>query len=128
MHTEMTRLNELISRKSELQAALANDNFNLESRIGNSLQSMCHCDAKMTTEKVMPEPESMWSACDTQLEAGSNSENSISQLAVYMRSMLISKAPMTMLLNGNENTYMTHNEDGCARERQYQELYVSTLD
>ena len=126
MHTEMTRLNELISRNSELQAALANDNFNLESRIGNSLQSMCHCDAKMTTEKVMPEPESMWSACDTQLEAGSNSENSISQLAVYMRSMLISKAPMTMLLNGN--TYMTHNKMDVHENFKHQEPFSSTLD
>ena len=40
MHTEMTRLNELISKNSELQAELANDNFNLESRIGNSLKEM----------------------------------------------------------------------------------------
>ena len=40
MHTEMTRLNQLISKNSELQAELANDNFNLESGISNNLKEM----------------------------------------------------------------------------------------
>ena len=98
--------------------------FNLDSRMGNSLQSMCHCDATMKLE-IMPEPESMWSDCDTQLEAGTNSMDSISQLTVYMRSMLISKAPMTML---NGNTYMTHNKMDVHENFKHQEPFSFTLD
>ena len=40
MHTDMGRLNQLISKHSSQQAKLANDNFNLETKIINQLKEL----------------------------------------------------------------------------------------
>ena len=40
MHTDMTRLNTLISKNTSLQGQLTNDNFNLETSIVNSLKEL----------------------------------------------------------------------------------------